>query len=146
MSSNPSTYDRDCIIVIISTLNNSLLFIHLGEDDEWTLVDDKTIYHDVIYHKGSFYAVDETAQVSMFNSFFEKMTIIGLQRELSNTLWQFVVLSDELVVLRNISIEEPINYRLGDIRISMTERIEILKLNMKGLLPSLEEAKIYVIT
>lgn len=136
MSSNPSTYDRDCIIVIISTLNNSLLFIHLGEDDEWTLVDDKTMYHDVIYHKGSFYAVDETAQVSMFNSFFEKMTIIGLQRELSNTLWQFVVLSDELVVLRNISIEEPINYRLGDIRISMTERIEILKLNMKGLLPS----------
>ncbi|CAL9099106.1 unnamed protein product, partial [Musa acuminata var. zebrina] len=32
------------------------------EDDEWTLVDDKTMYHDVIYYEGSFYAVDGTAQ------------------------------------------------------------------------------------
>ncbi|CAL9751397.1 unnamed protein product, partial [Musa acuminata subsp. burmannicoides] len=32
------------------------------EDDEWTLVDDTSKFHDVIYFKGSFYAVDETAQ------------------------------------------------------------------------------------
>ncbi|CAL9093392.1 unnamed protein product, partial [Musa textilis] len=31
-------------------------------DDEWTLVDDTSKFHDVIYFKASFYAVDETAQ------------------------------------------------------------------------------------
>ncbi|XP_065041373.1 F-box/kelch-repeat protein At1g57790-like [Musa acuminata AAA Group] len=79
ISSNPSMYDHDCIIVIISTLNDALFSIRLWEDDLWALLDDRSKYHDVTYFKGNLYAVDEIAQVFIFNSFFEKVAIVGPQ-------------------------------------------------------------------
>ncbi|CAD5169695.1 unnamed protein product [Musa acuminata subsp. malaccensis] len=141
ISSNPSMYDHDCIIVIISTLNDALFSIRLWEDDLWTLLDDRSKYHDVTYFKGNLYAVDEIAQVFIFSSFFEKVAIVGPQRETNNLLWQFTELSGELIVLRNILIENSVDHAMENLTILMTERIDILKLNMKGLVPSLEEAK-----
>ncbi|CAL9093420.1 unnamed protein product [Musa textilis] len=141
VSSNPSMYDHDCIVVIISTLNDALFSIHLWEDDLWTLLDDRSKYLDATYYKGNLYAVDEFAQVFMFNSFFEKVAIVGPQREINNMLWQFVELSGELIVLRNILIEDPIDHTGENLKIFTTARIDILKLNMKSLVPSLEEAK-----
>ncbi|CAL9093414.1 unnamed protein product [Musa textilis] len=56
-------------------------------------------------------------------------------------LWQFAELSGELIVLRNIMIEDPVDHAMENLKIFTTARIDILKLNMKSLVPSLEEAK-----
>ncbi|RZS15392.1 hypothetical protein BHM03_00047243 [Ensete ventricosum] len=141
MSSNPLVTDQDCIMIVISSWNRALLSIRFRHDDDWTLLDDTTMYLDVIFFKGSFYAIDYTAQVFMFDSQLKKVAIAGPQQELANTLWQFAEVSGELLVIGNILCENPNIDEWEDTIMFTTERIDVLKLNMEGLSSSLEETK-----
>ncbi|CAL9093384.1 unnamed protein product [Musa textilis] len=142
MSSNPLATDQDCTVIVISSWNRALLSIRFRHDDEWSLLDDTAVYLDVICFKGSFYAIDDTARVVMFDSRqLKKVAITGPQQELTNTLWQFAELSGELVVLGNMLCENPIVDEWEGTIMFTTERIDVLKLNLEGLLSSLEETK-----
>lgn len=142
MSSNPLATDQDCTMIVIASWNRALLSIRFGHDDDWSLLDDTTVYLDVIYFKGSFYAIDYTAQVFVFDSQLKKVAITEPRQESTDTLWQFAELSGELVVLGNMVSENPIVDEWEGTMTFTTERIDILKLNMEGLISSsLEETK-----
>ncbi|XP_065041374.1 putative F-box protein At1g65770 [Musa acuminata AAA Group] len=132
MSSNPLATDQDCTMIVIASWNRALLSIRFGHDDDWSLLDDTTVYLDVIYFKGSFYAIDYTAQVFVFDSQLKKVAITEPRQESTDTLWQFAELSGELVVLGNMVSENPIVDEWEGTMTFTTERIDILKLNMEG--------------
>ncbi|THU65540.1 hypothetical protein C4D60_Mb05t04730 [Musa balbisiana] len=92
-----------------SKSSGTLLSIRFGEDDNWTKLDDKSIYTDVIYFKERFYVLDRYARVSIFDSYLKKVIVIGPQGDLRHGPNCFAELSGELVVFTSKYIRSPIN-------------------------------------
>ncbi|CAL9752396.1 unnamed protein product, partial [Musa acuminata subsp. burmannicoides] len=120
-SSNSSKSYNNCIIIVIPIQFSPLLSIRFGEDNNWTKLDDKSIYTDVIYFKERFYVLDRYARVSIFDSYLKKVIVIGPQGDLRHGPNCFAELSGELVVLTSKYIRSSINifqYHLKRIDIS----------------------------
>ncbi|CAL9160149.1 unnamed protein product, partial [Musa hybrid cultivar] len=115
-SSNSSTSYKGCIIVVIPTQFNPLLSIRFGEDENWTKLDDKSIYTDVIYFKERFYVLDRYARVSIFDSYLKKVIVIGPQGDLRHGPNCFAELSGELVVFTSKYIRSSINIFQYDLK------------------------------
>ncbi|CAL9101110.1 unnamed protein product, partial [Musa acuminata var. zebrina] len=120
-SSNSSKSYNNCIIIVIPIQFSTLLSIRFGEDDNWTKLDDKSIYTDVIYFKERFYVLDRYARVSVFDSNLKKVIVIGPQGDLRHGPHYFAELSGELVVFTGKYLRSSINifqYSLKRIDIS----------------------------
>ncbi|CAL9752390.1 unnamed protein product, partial [Musa acuminata subsp. burmannicoides] len=108
-SSNSSTSYNNCIIIVIPIQFSPLLFIRFGKDENWTKLDDKSIYTDVIYFKERFYVIDRYARVSIFDSYLKKVIVFSPQGDLKHGPNCFAELSGELVVFTSKYRKSSIN-------------------------------------
>ncbi|RZR91236.1 hypothetical protein BHM03_00019327 [Ensete ventricosum] len=127
-SSNSSTSYNNCTIIVIPVQFSLLLSFRLGEDDNWTKLDDTRIYTDVIYFKERFHVTHSYARVSIFDSHLRKVMVISPRGDLGCGTSRFAELSGELIVFRSKYIKNSINQLQFDLK-----KMEIFKLN-RGLM------------